>query len=1057
MQKRIYGLITVLTFFAISCGVEIPKNVEVELASLNHDLGFNADIQGILSDKCYACHGPDEAARQAELDLSTSSGAYSVIKKGRKENSILFQRLVSNDPELRMPPPESTHLLSAREIALIGTWIDQGSPWEEHWAYLKPVAQKSPKLEEDKWSYNEIDRFVFAKLLSNDLEPNEEASREHLLRRLSIDLRGLPPSIDEIDKFISDDSENSYEKVVDKFLDSDDFGERMAIPWLDLARYADTHGYTVDRYRDHYWYRDWVIKAFNQNLPFDDFVTWQLAGDLLPDPTRDQLIATGFNRNHAQNTEGGIVNEEFLAEYVFDRTETFGTAFLGTTLNCARCHDHKFDPIQQKEYFQIFDFFNNVDESGQIAYDQHSIPAPTLLLTSEEDDEELSRLDSLIERKEIELESIDKSFASDFDSNKYLNESWTVRNEAVGISDLEEISIENIPNLADRKTDGNVFDPIDGVLSKSPLVLVDGISGQAVKLSGDEALYFPELGKINEYDPITVGLWVSIPDSLEEGVIFHNNKGSIFYNYRGFHLYLKNNKLEIVFAQAFPGNAIHLESEAPVERGQWQHVAMTYDGSSKARGVRLYINGKQAILKVVRDNLYKDIVQSPGNEPGLKFGARFRGKGLAGASIDEIAIFDYQLQDLEISWLASENSLSATFSTNQLDPINKSDLAQFVLRRKNSTYKNEAKQLRELRKKRSQLANSIEQAMIVREAKDKPSHILIRGQYDSPGESVRSGTPSSILTFAEDLPSNRLGLSRWLLDEDNPLFSRVSVNRFWQQIFGQGIVKTSEDFGIQGARPSHPELLDWLAIEFRESGWDVKNLMKTMVMSATYRQSSFGDFPKDPDNVLLSRGPSSRLTAEQLRDQVLAASDLLNPQIGGPSVRPYQPEGLWRVNSGSYEQSKGPDLYRKSIYSLWKRSVPPPSMNIFDAPSRSYCLTRRQETATPLQALTLLNDPQFLEASRVLAYRLVDGPSSAEANIVEAYRLLTGIYPDEATLAELITLYNERFSSLSNEEARKLIAIGEFKQGSSSNPIEQAALMLTASTIINLDASMTKR
>ncbi len=1025
-----------------SCGPELSPEIQEAAETLPEQIQFNRHIQPILSDKCYACHGPDAAARQADLDLSKEKTALAVINRGSKNRSELFKRILSSDIEQLMPPPSSNHELSAEDIAMLGKWIDEGAEWQDHWAYIAPSRPEPPSPSSSDWSSNSIDDFVLARLQEEELKPSPTADKETLLRRVTLDLTGLPPSLPEIDAFLADQDPQAYENVTDRLLASSDYGERMAVDWLDLARYADTHGYTVDRYRDHYWYRDWVIEAFNRNQPYDEFVTWQLAGDLLPDPSRDQLIATGFNRNHAQNTEGGIVNEEFLAEYVFDRTETFGAAFLGATLNCVRCHDHKFDPITHKEYFQLFDFFNNVDESGQIAYD-FSNPAPTLLLSNDEIDQQIAEIEKLIAAKAEEISEFKSS--NDIPAEFSMPSKGVYPRDIVAFAGLEESSIERVHNLVRSDFPGKIFDPIDGVLSKTELLIEPGVRGNGIKLSGDEAIYFPDIAKIHEYDPITVGVWVTLPDSLDEGVLFHNNKGSIFYNYRGFHVYLKDNHWEVVVAYAYPGNAIHLRSRQPVLRSEWQHIAMSYDGSSKASGVGLYKNGQALDMEIVRDNLYKDIVLTTEKEPGLKIGARFRGRGLAGALVDEISVFKRALSAAEILRIVEPGPVREDEDDHVL-----SSSAARGLDRLND-------ELRTLRKRRTELIAPLEQAMIIREAEEKPAFVLTRGAYDSPADPVSPGTPESILSFPEDLERNRLGLAKWLSLPDNPLFARVTVNRLWQQLFGRGIVKSSDDFGAQGARPSHPELLDWLAVEFRESGWDVKALMKLMVMSSTYKQSSTDKKSGDPENILLSRGPSFRLTAEMLRDQVLAASGLLDKTMGGKSVRPYQPEGLWRVNSGRYEQSTGKDLYRKSIYSLWKRSVPPPAMDIFDAASRAFSVSQRQKTTTPLQALTLINDPQFLEASRVLAGRLLEKNLDDEQLIESAYRKLTGLRPNVKTNTELLNLLSMEKGRLKKSDAIKMLSVGEYPLTARVDARDQAALMIAINTIINLDASITKR
>ena len=753
----------------VNCQKETNTPITFE-KQLPEKIDFNFHIKPILSDRCFKCHGPDPKVREAGLRFDTPEGAFAALGEnkdhyaivaGDTENSALIYRIFTENSDDVMPPPESNLTLSNYEKELLKKWIEQGAEWKMHWSFLPLEKPELPTIKNTAWPENEIDHFVLHKLEKENYQPSAPATKEQMLRRLTFDLTGLPPSLEELDAFLKDTSFLVYEKVVDRLLTTDAYAEHMTTFWLDLARYADTHGYQDDLERIMFPWRDWVIHAFKKNMPYDEFVKWQLAGDLLPDATREQIIATAFNRNHKITQEGGVIPEEYRVEYVADRTQTFGTAFLGLTVECARCHDHKYDPFTQKDFYSLFSFFNNVPEEGLIKK-YGDIPEPFIKIT----------------KAEIE-----------------------------------------------------------------------------------ETLHF-----INNLD-----------------------------------------------------------------------------------------------------------------------------------TLDEISL-------------------------------------------------------------------------LVMKEMDKPrqAHILNRGAYDQPTTPVESATPESVLAFPKDLPKNRKGLADWLFDKDNPLTARVTVNRLWQQCFGQGIVSTSYDFGSQGALPSHPELLDWLAVKFRDNNWDVKKLLKYIVMSATYRQSTKGSpemLERDPQNELLARAPRLRLTAEMIRDHALAISGLLDQTIGGPSVKPYQPPGLWQETTGGgggstakYVPDEGNKLYRRSLYTFWKRTVPPPGMMTFDATSRDFCMVKRQSTSTPLQALVLLNDPQIVEASRVLAYRAVEGQQIVDDRIAMMFRLATSRKISDAELVELKAFFEkeyERFKA-EPENAKSFLKTGNFEQKALLEKSEMAAYAIVANAILNLDESITK-
>lgn len=1053
-----------------SCGPQLPVGVEGELAALPKDLDFNIHVKPVLSDRCFACHGPDQAKREAGLRLDNEESAYAAlvdhpdkfaIKPGNLANSEVYHRIVSANPEEMMPPPESDLHLTDRDKAILIRWIQEGAEYKPHWAFIPPTLPSPPKLEKEEWATNEIDHFIRRKIDQKGWKVSPAADKEMLLRRLSFDLTGLPPSSAQMDQFLADESPESYEKMVDQMLASSAYGERMATDWMDVSRFADTHGYTVDRYRDMSPWRDWVIKAFNENMPYDQFVTWQLAGDLLPNATDEQILATGFNRNHQQNMEGGIVPEEFRTEYVADRANTIGAAFIGITMECARCHDHKYDPITQKNYYELFSFFNNVQEAGQISYD-NAMAVPTLLLKDEKTDSLLEQFQSRIKEKEQEIAALDEEALSEFTS-------WLAGKKQrlkaypkglVAHFDLDNSTIKN--KLSPYQKGVMKQQHVKGEIAPN---ISEGKFGQGLLLDGDAWL---DLGNVAAYDratPFSISIWANIPTALENGVLFHKGVGAALYNFRGFHLALKDNKLELLMARTEPYNAI-IEYVDKVPRDKWIQLTMTYDGSSKAKGLKLFINGEEQITQVTSDNLYKSILFQNGgpSEPGLQIGARWRGIGAGGTTVDEILVFDRTLTDLEVKQLVEPSQVSRLLaqSASNLPNKQKELLADYFIAQASPKRNGQLDALSRLRRQYNQVLDTIKEIMVMREmAEARPSYILQRGQYDVPGERVYPNTPEHLLEMPEDYPKNRLGLTQWLLHPDHPTTARVIVNRYWQQFFGLGLVPTSEDFGNQGDLPSHPELLDWLAVNFRTNGWDIKQTIKLIVMSSTYRQSSKASTEQmeaDPQNIFLARGPSMRLSAEMLRDNVLSASGLLSSKIGGPSVKPYQPAGLWRINGTRYQADTGEKLYRRSLYTFWKRTIPHPTQATFDAPSRANCSVRRQKTSTPLQALVLLNDPIFVEAAKVIGQQIALTDDTA-SGIQSAFRNLTG----RKASAEEVTLLQE----LQQQELQKFkqypdklagwIQAGEYAIDQSLDPALIAANAVVASTIINADASIVKR
>ena len=1018
---------------------------------------FNFQVRPILADRCFKCHGPDEKARKAKLrlDLPETALAYRdkdtgkpVIVPGKPDESELCRRILTTDDDDRMPPPASNLSLSDEEKQLLRRWIAQGAEYKPHWAFIPVGKVAVPKPDDAAQVRNPIDAFVLERLQREGLKLSPEALRETLIRRLSFDLRGLPPSLTEIDAFLADQSANAYETLVDKLLASPAYGEQQAQIWLDLARYADTYGYQNDVERDMSPWRDWVIRAFNQNLPYDQFITWQLAGDLLPHPTHDQILATAFNRLHRQTNEGGSVEEEFRVEYVSDRVATTGTAFLGLTLGCARCHDHKYDPVSQKDFYRMSAFFNNIDESGLYSHFTRATPSPSLLLYRNGEEAKHEKVQDTIQQKEIALDQLRNSAKGRFAS-------WT--NSIPQPVPAAEFSFETV----NSNSTPDQFSTNAAVLVDDPQ-LVEGKVGKALKFSGDNLVICKGAGAFDRTSAFSFSLWLQPTEKQDRAVVFHRSRSWTDSGSRGYELLLEDEVPSFSLIHFWPGNALKVRAQKPLPLHQWSHLTITYDGSSRASGVHLYLNGEPLPVEVVRDHLFKDILHRAAwgdadiNEVQLTLAGRFRDSGFKDGIIDEFKVFNRCLTPYEIKLDAG----------TQAGPPGDTERFAYYVQNVDEQCLAAVAELHQLRVQENQLINDVPEIMVMTEMTGhRPTYVLKRGAYDARGEPVEPDTPEKIFPFAKTLPRNRLGLAQWVVDRRNPLTARVAVNRAWRMHFGKGLVETEEDFGTQGKLPTHPELLDWLARHFMESGWDLKALHKLIVMSATYRQSSQAGpelLAKDPDNHLLARGPKHRLRAEEIRDNALAVSGLLSTRIGGPSVRPYQPEGLWEeAGTGKhYVQDKGEGLYRRSLYTFWRRTAPPPTMLIFDAPSREVCTARRETTTTPLQALVLLDDPQFVEAARVLAEQLVreDG-SNVDARITEGFRLATGRGPRSRELDILRQLYQEQSAVFKTDPAaaEKYLKTGDRPRDPALPVQEVAATTVLASALMNLDEFVVER
>ncbi|QQS49409.1 MAG: DUF1553 domain-containing protein [Acidobacteriota bacterium] len=1028
---------------------------------------FNREIRPILSDNCFTCHGPDDKQRMAGLRLDTRAGAFikaGVIVPGDSAKSKLVKRITSKDPNVVMPPPESGHKLTEKQIALLTQWIDEGAQWHEHWAFVAPKRPESPSLKAISGARNPIDNFIFARLEREGLKPSPEADRTTLVRRLSLDLTGLPPTPADLDAFLADRSPDAYDKLVDKLLASPHYGERMALMWLDLARYADSHGYHIDSHRDMWPWRDWVIRAFNSNKPYDQFTVEQIAGDLLPNATQDQKIATGFNRNHMINFEGGAIPEEYLSEYIVDRVETTTTTWLGLTMGCARCHNHKYDPVSQKEFYRFYAFFNNVNEVGLDGRVGNA--RPFLSLPTEEQT-----------RKEEELKTAVRSLEAALDDRKIkpLIEEWEKPLRAKRPASL------TAGLLAHYEMDGGLVDTSGKYLHARVLrgepSFGEGQVEKAVNLDGQTELDFGSAGRFERDRKFTLTTWLRPGIGKVGNYIFQKIEDE--ETRRGWELLFEETQLfdiqrwaaplTVRLTSSWPENAIVIRTRELFYNGQWKHLAIAYDGSGRAPGLRVWLNGQPAEVEILKDSL----TGKTGSDASLLLGSKETGRAFSGG-VDDLRLYETVVSESEIRQLAVEYTIHTVVA---VDPEKRSkdqtarirehflkEVAPVEMRRQYAD-------LVRLRKEQDELKKSVLNVMVMSEmSAPRDTYLLERGDYRNRGEKVAPGVPAVLPPLpAAEKQANRLALAKWLVDPGHPLTARVAVNRFWQLFFGHGIVKTSEDFGSQGEPPVHPELLDWLATEFIRTGWDVKALQKLIVTSATYRQSSKVTpalIEKDPENRLLARGPRFRLPAELVRDNALAVSGLLEPKIGGPSVLPYQTPGLWEelafgdgFSMQTYVQGHGEDLYRRSMYTFWKRTVPPASLSTFDAPDREKCVARRAVTNTPLQALVLMNDPTYVEAARALAQRAwLEGGRGTRDRIDFAFRRATGRHPTRQEIGVLGTLLNQQLTAFRRDPAAaaKLISVGESAASERIPKHELAAWTMVAGAILNLDETITR-
>ena len=1039
-------------------------------------LSFNQTIQPILSENCYACHGPDPGARKAGLRLDRSEFAFAMHEKfgpaiirGNPDKSPLVRRIESNDPKERMPPPEARHTLKPEQIALLRRWVKEGAVYEEHWSFIPPKRSAIPDTEDQTWARNSIDRFILSRIEKEGLRPSEEADKPTLIRRVTYDLTGLPPTPDEVAAYVADGAPNAYEKVVDRLLASPRYGEHRAHYWLDVARYGDTHGLHLDNFRSIWPYRDYIIKSFNQNKPFDQFVKEQIAGDLLPSKTLDTLIASAFLRAGISSGEGGTLIEELRVNNKRERAEAFGAAFLGLTTGCAVCHDHKFDPITRKDFYQLTAFFNNLTENP--SNDDREDWPPFIRVPKENNRAAYEQV--LAKRSELENQIRQRRGHAPELVAAWLKDR-NASAEAVSTAGLqarfrfdEQKGVAFVNSAPAPK-------PASASATESPVIWGEGIwLWPYMRMDISTRLDLPDVGDIERDQPFTVAFWLR-PDlhpleskdkSRPDGVILaraNSEQGG-----RGWQLRINKRKLAFTLTHQGPQNSATIETkETALIEGRWNHIVATYSGSGKAEGMKLYVDGKAADLKIVKDKLDGTVrTSSP-----LTFGRMSPDADpLRQSAFQDFRFYSRELAADEAARLPFEDYVSevvqkplANWSEDEFKVV-----SDFYFAQRDESVRSQTAQVAALNLELDELSKDGDITLVSEEAPGLPyADMLTRGVYDARTERVRPGVPHFLPPLPAGATPDRLGLAEWTVSAANPLTARVTVNRMWQEIFGTGIVETTEDFGVMGARPSHPELLDWLAVDFRDSRWDVKRFYKQLVMSATYRQSARVSpelAEKDPKNRLLARGPRFRMDSEMLRDTALSASALLVEKIGGPSVKPYQPPGIWdgshdASNTRKYLQDHGDALYRRSLYTFWKRMATMPDMDTFDSPMRDAACTRRQRTDTPLQALVAMNEPLRLEASRKLAERLIHESSNVDTRLDYLARILLARdwSSREKTVLETALMKFQSTYSKDPSAATRLLNVGESKVDRSIPAPELAAWMLVSSAALNLDAVMNK-
>ncbi len=1037
-------------------------SLSVSGASKSGDLSYNRDIRPILSENCFTCHGPDSAARKANLRLDSFEAATATRKDskpaivpGKPDESEAIRRILTSDDDDRMPPPKSKKILKSEQKEMLKRWVESGAKYEAHWSFLAPTRPSVPNVKNEGWVKNPIDAFLLARLEQEGLEPAEEADRRTLARRVSLDLTGLPPEPSLVDSFLKDTTSNAYEHLVDELLNSEQYGEHRARYWLDAARYADSNGIHFDNYREMWSYREWVINAFNKNMPFDEFTIEQLAGDLLPHPTMEQRIATGFNRCNMTTSEGGAIDEEYLVLYARDRTETTCAVWMGLTANCAVCHDHKYDPLKQREFYEMSAFFNN---TTQPAMDGNKKDTPPVIVVPTKQDR--SRWEELPEAKKVAKGKVDRRRQGALDDFN----AWLAKAEPGKI--VEGVPVEGMVLSAPLKE--NVSPTISVFVNGYPKTLALGgtyegvLSPSAFVTSKANVPSIPEAGDFERDQAFSFGAWVKLnPD---------NKNGSLFSRmdeddaYQGWDLWFDNGRPATHIVSKWPENALKVSAKKAIEPNKWTHIFVTYDGSSKGEGVNIYVDGRIQEVEYPNNKLEGTIK----TKVPFKIGQRSKGSALEKAGLQDLRIYTRVVKADEISTLKEKPRLAYLVSKSARTDEEQKTVFDGYLNNYDNEYIGMAKTLAGLEQEERDIKKRGTVAHVMNEKDTEPAaYVLYRGEYDKRRDKVSPATPKLLPAFGEDLPRNRLGFAKWLMEPDQPLTARVTVNRMWQEIFGTGIVRTSGDFGVSGELPSNQALLDWLAVEFRESGWNIKHMYKLMVMSSAYRQAATmtpEKIAKDPDNRFVSRGPRFRMDAEMVRDYALCVSGLLSKRIGGASVKPYQPDNVWETvgmaesDTRNYKRDSGEKLYRRSLYTFWKRMAPPPSLEVMNAPPREVCTVRRERTNTPLQALATLNDVQYIEAARQLAeHTLQNCNSESERLDYIAQRVLARPLRDkerpivENVLSDLQAHYKD-----AEKDAETLIRTGESKPDPKLEPVQLAAYTMVVNQMLNLDETLNK-
>ena len=1038
-------------------------------------LQYNRDVRPILAENCFACHGADSAARKAKLRLDDREVAVEkgAIVAGNIDESELVNRLfLKDDDELRMPPPGSHKKLTPAQKETLKRWVAEGAVYEAHWSFITPKKPAPPSVKDMAWVKSPIDAFVLAELEKKGLKPAPEADRRTLARRAALDVTGLPPKVEDVEAFVADKSPNAYEKYLDKMLASPHYGEHRGRYWLDAARYGDSHGIHFDNFREMWSYREWVIRALNENKPFDQFTIEQLAGDLLPNPTMDQLVATGFNRCNITTNEGGAINEEYLVLYTRDRTDVTSTVWMGLTAGCAVCHDHKYDPISQREFYSLAAFFNN---TTQIAMDGNIQNTPPIITVPKLGDR--SKWEALVKKvaaAQAELDARKKTARAGF-------ETWIKETKPESLA--KSIPKRGLTLHAEfNEGKGDTFNYAEENEPREAK-LPAGVEWKAGPNGGKAATFkpvadgptisFPDAGDFDADQAFSFGTYVQIPQRGQNGGVIARMDTA--QDHRGWDLYLENDRFAVHVVHNWPSDAFKVTTKAGIDPNKWHHVFVTYDGSRKADGVRIYLDGEPQPLDVATNTTadpakLKTPFGSIKTNAPLTIGRRTPGQPVKLISIEDLRVYDRALTGTEVSQLANTAKAIAVLNKPADKRVAKEtdELFSWWLTTTDADYQKMNTALQVLKQDETEIKTRGTIAHIMVEKTTPPeAYILNRGEYDQRREKVTPVTPKALPTMSDDLPKNRLGFAKWLLRPEHPLTARVTVNRYWQEIFGQGLVRTAGDFGISGEQPSHPELLDWLAVTYREEGWDTKRFFKQLLLTNTYRQASTvtqEKIEKDPQNKFYSRGARFRMDAEIIRDYALAASGILVPKIGGPSVKPYQPIGVWEAvampgsNTRDYRPETGENLYRRSMYTFWKRAAPPASMEIFNAPNRETCTVRRDRTNTPLQALVTLNDVQFVEAARYLAQTTILTHTTAQERMdFLAKRLLARPFRAEETAvvlksqAALLKHYQAK-----PDDAKKLIAVGESKPDPRLDPAELAAWTMLINELLNLDEVLCK-